>query len=76
MFGESAEDMAPRLFRLNHGPAAVLAAIRADDVGGDHRAALRAGVELLRLQAVVRAAHAGAGIGLFALGNGHGSNPD
>ena len=73
MFGESAEDIAPRLFSLDHGSAAILATVGANDVRGDHRAALGAGVELLGLESVMGAAHSGARIGLFALGYGHGS---
>jgi hypothetical protein len=51
-----------------------VAAVGANDVRGLLRAAFRAGLKLLGLQGVVRAAHAGAGIGLFALGDGHGGN--
>src|SRR3972149_6080879 len=57
-------------------PTAVLAAVGADDVRGDGRAALRASVELLGGESVVRPPHAGARIGLFALRYGHGSNPN
>jgi len=64
------------LLRLDHRPAAVLAAVGADDVRGDGRAALRASVELLGGESVVRPPHAGARIGLFALRYGHGSNPN
>ena len=51
-----------------------MAAVRADDVRGLLRAALRAGLELFGLQGVMRSAHAGAGVRLFALGYGHGGN--
>jgi hypothetical protein len=37
-------------------------------------AAFRAGLKLFGLQGVVGAAHACAGVGLFAFGNGHGGN--
>src|SRR5262249_33762288 len=59
------------LLRFDHRAAGVLATVRADDVRGHHRAALRAGVKLLGLQAVVRPTHAGARVRLFAFGYGH-----
>ena len=62
------------LLRLNQRPAGVMAAVGADDVRGLLRAALRAGLELLGLQGVVGAAHAGAGVRLSAFGYGHGRN--
>jgi hypothetical protein len=60
------------LLRLNHGAAGVVAAVAADDMGRRGGAALGAGGELLRLDRVVRATHAGAGVRLLALGDGHG----
>jgi hypothetical protein len=60
------------LLRLDHGAAGVVAAVSADDVGRRGRTALGAGGELLRLDRVMRATHAGAGVRLLALGDGHG----
>ena len=51
-----------------------MATVGADDVRGLLRAAFRASLKLLGLQGVVGAAHAGSGIRLFALGDGHGGN--
>src|SRR5262245_59271327 len=63
------------LLGLDDRPARVVAAVGADDVRGLWRAALGAGLELLGLERVVRAAHAGAGIRLFAFGDAHGGEP-
>jgi hypothetical protein len=60
------------LLRLDHGAAHVVAAVGTRDVRRLRRPALRASLELLRLHAVVRAALAGAGIGVFAFRDGHG----
>ena len=62
------------LLRLNHRPATVMAAVRTDDVRRNRRATLGTGLQLLGLQPMMRAAHAGTGIRLFAFGNGHGTN--
>jgi hypothetical protein len=51
-----------------------MAAVGADDVRRLLRAAFWTGLKLLGLQGMVGAAHAGAGIGLFALGDSHGGN--
>ena len=59
------------LLRLDHRAAGVVAAVRADHVRRFRRAALRAGLELLGFERVVRATHAGAGIRVFAFWNGH-----
>jgi hypothetical protein len=61
----------PLLFRLDDRSAAVVATVRADDVRRLRRAALGAGLKLLRLERVVRPPHAGAGIRLFAFGDTH-----
>jgi hypothetical protein len=60
------------LLRLHHRPALVRAAVRADDVRRLRCAALRARLQLLGLHPVVRATLTGAGIGMFAFGDGHG----
>jgi hypothetical protein len=62
------------LLRFHQRPAGVMAAVGTNDVRRLGRAALRAGLQLLWLQGVVRAAHAGAGVGLFAFWDGHGGN--
>jgi hypothetical protein len=62
------------LFCFHHCATGVVATIGANDVRGLLRAAFWAGLKLFGLQGVVRAAHAGAGVGLFALGDGHGGN--
>jgi hypothetical protein len=62
------------LFRFHHRSARVMAAVGANHVRRLLRAAFRAGLKLLGLQGVVGAAHSGAGIGLFALGDSHGGN--
>ena len=63
----------PRLFLgLDHDAAHVVAAIRADHVRRDGRAALRAIVQLLRLLAVVSPPGASLGVRLTSLWNGHG----
>jgi hypothetical protein len=62
------------LLRLDHRPAAIMPAVRTDDVRRNLCAAFRAGLQLLGLQTMMRAAHAGAGIRLFAFRDGHGTN--
>jgi hypothetical protein len=60
------------LLRFDNRPAGVLPAVRANYVGRLHRATLRTGLQLLHLQRVVGATHAGPRIGMFAFGYGHG----
>jgi hypothetical protein len=64
-----------RLGRLDHRAAHVMSAVGADDVRHHHRATLGAGMQLLGLQRVVRTPLAGPGIGMLALGKGHGRKP-
>jgi hypothetical protein len=59
------------LLGLDNRPAAVLAAVWADDVRRLRRAAFGARLELLSFEGVVRATHACAGVGLFAFWYGH-----
>lgn len=61
------------LFGLNNPPPAILPAIRADNVRRLHRAALRAGLQLLGLQRVVCTTHAGPRVRLFAFRYAHGN---
>lgn len=49
-----------------------MAAVSAHDVGWFHLAAFRAGLELLGFEGVMRPARAGARVGMFAFGYGHG----
>lgn len=63
------------LFRFDDRPAGVVAAIRANDMRGLHRAALRAGLKLLRLESIVRTPHPGPRVRLFTFGNTHDSPP-
>lgn len=52
--------------------AHVIPAFRADNMGGNRSAALRADRQVFRLQSIVCTTLAGSGIGLFSLGNCHG----
>ena len=59
------------LFLLHDGSAHVIAAIGADDVGGQRRAALRAERQLLGLEGMMRAAAVRPGIGRSSFGDCH-----
>jgi hypothetical protein len=61
------------LLSFDHRAARIAAAVRADHVRRLHRAALGAGLKLLRFKAVVRTPHAGSRVRLFAFGNTHGN---
>jgi hypothetical protein len=59
------------LLSFDNRAARVIAAVRANDVRWLHRATLGAGLKLLCRKSVVRTAHAGPRIRLFAFGNTH-----
>ena len=56
---------------LHHLPAHVMTASRADDMGGNRRAALRAKRQLAGFLGIMRTSFSSSRIRMFAFGNGH-----